>query len=278
MVYDLSEVGALETSADPDADKTELLKAMTMVQQACNAPQLLSDEDGNPYEGSSSKMETLLDILQENPSTKTIIFSRFEKMISLIQEELRKAKIPHVRITGKEDKAKDREEAKAKFQSSDSGVNVILITAAGSESINLHAAEHMVFVDNPWSWGVYVQLIGRPIRIGSRNEAVLVTHLIARRHGGGKTIDDYVIKTLRSKKSLADAVAGVSLKEGLKFTESDMAENILQMLKDGRSEDAKALVSAPKPEKKPVKKVQGARKPPPDVPSVKVTDLDLSDI
>lgn len=277
-LYDLSEVGALETSADPDADKTELLKAMTMVQQACNAPQLLSDEDGNPYEGSSSKMETLLDILQENPSTKTIIFSRFEKMISLIQEELRKAKIPHVRITGKEDKAKDREEAKAKFQSSDSGVNVILITAAGSESINLHAAEHMVFVDNPWSWGVYVQLIGRPIRIGSRNEAVLVTHLIARRHGGGKTIDDYVIKTLRSKKSLADAVAGVSLKEGLKFTESDMAENILQMLKDGRSEDAKALVSAPKPEKKPVKKVQGARKPPPDVPSVKVTDLDLSDI
>jgi len=280
-LYDLSEIGALETSSDPDADKTELLKAMTMVQQACNAPQLLTDEDGNSYEGASSKIDTLLDILQENLDTKTIIFSRFEKMISLIQMRLQKAKIPHVRITGKENKAKDREEAKTLFQNAKSGTNVILITAAGSESINLHAAEHMVFIDNPWSWGVYVQLIGRPIRIGSRNEAVLVTHLVARRRGGGKTIDDYVIKILKSKKSLADVVAGVSLKDGLKFTEPDMAESILQMLKSGRPEDAKALATIPTPEKKSVKKAKKAKgpvRPPPDVPSIKITDPDLSDI
>lgn len=275
-LYELSELDALEADSDPDSDRTEMLKAMTRVQQASDAPQLVPDEDGEPCQGASSKMETLLDILQENPEAKTIVFSRFEKMISLISEELKRAKIRHVRITGKESKARDREEAKAAFQDADSGTNVILITTAGSESINLHAAEHMVFVDNPWSWGDYVQLIGRPIRIGSKNKVVLVTHLIARRVGGGKTIDDHVVKILRSKKALADTVSGVSLKNGLKFTESDMAADLIQMLREGRAPDLQEG-AAPEPAPAARKRPRG-RASPPDVPSVKVVDLDLSDI
>lgn len=261
-LYEMSELNAVASSEDPDQDRTEVLKAMTRIQQACNAPQLINDENDEPYQGPSSKMDVLLDILQDNPDAKTIVFSRFEKMISLIQDRLKKAKISCVRITGKENKAKDRENAKSTFQNATSGVNVILITTAGSESINLHAAEHIIFIDNPWSWGDYVQLLGRPIRIGSKNKVVIATHLIARRIGGAKTIDDHVIKILRSKKALADTVAGVSLENGLKFSSKDMATALIEIISQGKET---------KKEKTKTKKVV-------DIPKIKVVDIDFSDL
>ncbi|HED38237.1 MAG TPA: hypothetical protein ENI76_08340 [Ignavibacteria bacterium] len=269
-IYEMSELEALAADDDPDSNRSEILKAMTRIQQACDAPQLVLDEDGNKYQGVSSKMNILLEILQENTGTKTIIFSRFEKMISLIQNSLLDVGIKHVRITGKENKAKDREKSKIAFQDIESGINVILITTAGSESINLHAAEHLIFIDNPWSWGDYVQLIGRPIRIGNKHAAVLVTHLMARRQSGEKTIDDHVVKILRSKKSLADTVAGVSLKDGLKFTTSDMATHLIQELRQGKESSSDKLIKPRiRNQKQTVIK---------NIPSVKVTNIDLSDI
>lgn len=221
-LYELAELGLLETADSVSSDNeenqsAEMLKAMTMVQQACNAPQLLMNEEGVPYEGDSCKRQAIMDILEECADMKVIIYSQYEKMISIIEEDLKKAKIKCVRITGKENKAKDREKAKELFQDSESGVNVILITAAGGESINLHAAEQIIYVENPWSYGDYVQLNGRAVRIGSRNKSVLITHLTSRKSGGGKTIDNYRLDKLRSKKRLSDTVSGETIKGGLKF-------------------------------------------------------------
>lgn len=286
-LYELAELDLIESGSDPDAERADVLKSMTMVQQACNAPQLLMDPDTEePFDGGSSKRQAIVETLTEDlVGVKTIIFSRFEKMISLIEQDLIREKVKYVRITGKESKAKERNEAKDLFQDPGSGTDVILITLAGGESINLHAAEHIVYVDSPWSWGDYVQINGRAIRIGSKNQSVLATHLIARRRSGAKTIDDYVIKKLRQKKVLADAVAGESLKDGLKFVQSDDHMDIFGMIKESRTGQA-SQTTTPARRIAPAKKVARPRSKDDGKPAVrersappaKMTDIDLSDI
>ena len=136
------------------------------------------------------------------------------------------AGIKYVRITGKENDPKVREASKVKFQDLESGINVIIITLAGSESLNLQAAEHFVFLDLPWSFGDYVQLIGRMIRIGSSHNTVVAHHFLARKQDGGKTIDHHVLRALQSKQKLADQVAGKNLVGGLSFKENDMVRDL----------------------------------------------------
>lgn len=279
-LYDMAEAGLLEKDADPDASSAAVLGAMTYVQEAVNSPTLLTNEDGEPWEGESPKINVLLELLEDElDGVKTIVFSRFERMISLIEEALKAKKIKCVRITGKENKAADREKAKALFQDPKSGVNVVLITEAGSESINLQAAEHFVLIDSPWSWGTYLQLIGRMIRIGSRHVMTVATHLVAVRKSGQKTIDHYVIKKLKTKKALADKVAGEGLKDGLKFVPHDDAMEILSMLKEGREGPGKPLGSS-----KPTKARSGSSKPTKapscvkEDPKASIVDVDLSEI
>lgn len=285
-LYDMAEAGLLETGSEADAPEAEMLKAMTLVQQAVNHPSLIADEEGNPFEGESCKLQALLEMFQDDDSlegAKVIVFSRFEKMITLVEQALKENKIRSVRITGKESKASDREKAKQTFQDPDSGVNVILITTAGAESINLQAAGHIVFLDSPWSWGDYVQITGRSVRIGSMHSVVIVTHLVAVRSDGGKTIDDHVIKTLRGKKALADKVTGEALKDGLKFVQGSDAADIFRMIRDGRKDRKTLLEEVNKKIASMSSRSKISRKKP-DVATVaeeesaRIDSIDLSDI
>ncbi len=235
-LYDLAETGALQKNEDPDATNAELLSAMTMCQQAADSPSLLMDENNEPFKGPSSKVDALMDLLQdEAQDEKVIVFSRFERMISLVELALDEAGIKSVRITGKEHDAKIRDKNRATFQDMKSGVNVILITTAGSESLNLHSAEHFALMDLPWSWGDYLQLIGRALRIGSLHKSVIAHHFLGVKRDGQKTIDHQVLKALRAKKKLADKVAGENLKGGLKFSDGAVIKDVLAGLLSGRN-------------------------------------------
>jgi SNF2 family DNA or RNA helicase len=295
-LYDMAEVGLVNKMDDADATGGEMLAALTMVQQAVDAPQLIADEEGNPFEGTSGKIDALLDLLENDADgRKTIVFSKFEKMISLVEESLKEAKYldpegkerkgyKYVRITGKENDPKIREKNKNLFQDPNSGVNIVLITMAGSESINLHAAEHFAFLDLPWSWGVYVQLTGRFIRIGSTHKAVSAHHFLARKRGGEKTVDHHVLKALRDKKKLADKVAGESLKGGLQFIDNDVAGDVMSLIRQAQNEkkagekgsllakaNAKLAASKKQATKKPKEKVE-------DQPAIHAIDIDMTDI
>jgi len=244
-LYDMAESGLMQDMDDPDSSGGQMLASLTMVQQSVNSPCLLANEDDEPFEGPSSKIDALLEILlNEAEGQKVIVFSRFEKMISLIGKTLEETKwedesgkkrtgIRYVRITGKENDPKLREASKNRFQDTKSGINVILITTAGAESLNLQSAEHFVFIDLPWSWGDYIQLIGRMIRIGSSHTTVVAHHFLARKKNGKKTIDHNVYKALRDKKKLADKVAGDALKGGLEFDSDDVVKNVMSMMRQG---------------------------------------------
>ena len=271
-LYDLAETGLLQKSEDPDVQNAELLSSMVMCQQAVDAPQLLVDAEGKVFDGPSSKIDALLELLQnEAVDEKVIVFSRFEKMISLIEIVLKKEKIKCVRITGKENNAQIREKNKNTFQDMNSGVNVILITTAGSESLNLHSAEHFALMDLPWSAGDYLQLIGRAIRIGSIRKTVISHHFLARKQDGKKTIDHHVLKALRSKKKLMDKVAGDNLIGAFEFTrKSDIASDIMSLMR----EDVK-LMREDVNKIEPKKSISLAKKQKyTDEPSISMIDID----
>lgn len=184
----------------------------------------------------SSKEAAMVDVLTEElDGEKVIVYTRFASLVPRLQAILKAAKVKSVAITGRQnDKA--RRTAQEAFQDLESDTHVIFITAAGTEALNLQAAAAMIFYDAPWSWGDYVQALGRMIRIGSPHQKVLAYHLLAHRKPKGKrsekTIDDHVLGLLRGKKELIDQVIGEAIVDALEFQEpATSAEQLLAALR-----------------------------------------------
>lgn len=208
--------------------EVEKVAALIYCQQISNSPHLVG------ISGDSSKEEELFRLLEEDlVDEKVIVFTNFKKMIDRFEELFAKRKLKMTRITGDET-SEQRNENKNKFQDPSSGVNVIFINRAGSESINLQAASTFVFFDNPWSYGDYLQLVGRAQRIGSSHTSILVLHLVNR-----KTIDEYVLKTLKKKQGLVASVFGETTTGELSF-EGDMTNTLFsEMVQAARQEQGK---------------------------------------
>jgi SNF2 family DNA or RNA helicase len=196
--------GLLEMG-DGDERETTPLTAITYCQEIVNHPALIGF-DGT-YE--SEKLDALIDLLTDGgdlDGEKTIVFSRFRTMVDVAIPIMEKAGIRCVRVTGMEDEDA-RKEAMRVFQDPDSGIQVIWITMAGGDSINLQTAKATVFYDTPWSAGDYIQIIGRMIRIGSEHDRVYAIHLVCK-----DTVDERVQAVRRKKMRLIEAVIGERLK------------------------------------------------------------------
>lgn len=227
----LSGVLELGDGTVKDYEQSKALVALIYCQQIANSLALLKFSDGDGDTGDkktksmSAKETALLDLLTEElDGEKVIVYTRFESLVGRLMDLLKQAKIPSVCITGKVS-ADKRKAAQDAFQDVDNKVKVVFITDAGSEAINLQAASALVFFDAPWSWGNYVQTLGRPIRIGSKHQHVVVYHLIAERPKqkakDRKTIDHHVLELLRGKKRLSDAVLGEATLGALDFEKED---------------------------------------------------------
>jgi SNF2 family DNA or RNA helicase len=182
-----------------------------------------------------AKEEALVDLLTgEIEQEKVIVYTRFESIVGRLQEILKRNGIKSVRVTGKENDKK-RFEAQQQFQDAKSDVRVVFITSAGSEAINLQQAAATIFYDLPWSWGEYVQILGRMVRIGSPHKGVLAYHLLAERPGDEpKTIDHHVLSLLKKKKKLIDKILGEAAQGALEFDKDDSTTVALLKLMRGR--------------------------------------------
>ena len=249
----LSGVLELGDGTIKDYEEHVAFVALTYCQQIVNSATLLKYKPGDSVEPlffdepievdeMGSKEESLLELLTEGgelEGDKVIIYTRFASLVPRLQKLLEEQNIKSVAITGAvKDTAKNplRKIAQEAFQDPSSAVRVIFITDAGGEGINLQAAAAMVFYDAPWSWGTYVQLIGRAIRIGSQHENVLAIHLVAERPRANAkdrhTIDHHTLKLLRSKKDLIDKVLGESAVGALDFGNQNFRRELVKMLKD----------------------------------------------
>lgn len=207
------------------------LTAVTYCQEIVNHPGLIQ------CDGDSEKLDTLVDMVTEGDldGEKVIVYTRFERMVTLGIAALEKAGVKCVRVTGAETEDQ-RAEAQRKFQDPKSDTKVIWITAAGNDAINLQAAKALVFYDTPFSAGDYIQTLGRMIRIGSVHDRVMAIHLVA-----SSTIDERVMAIMDRKMGLVEAVLGKRIKgEG----DDDLIQstNEIDAIFDALREDAKGLI------------------------------------
>ncbi len=180
-----------------------------------------------------AKEEALIELLTEGDlvGEKVLVYTRFASLVPRLQALLDQHKIPHARITGRENE-KARQAAQEGFQIG--STQVVFITDAGGVGINLQMAKAMIFYDLPWTWGDYVQTLGRMVRIGSPHKGVMVYHLMAERpveHGSRKTIDHHVHALLRKKKALIDQVLGEAAVGALSDEVKDEGRSIQELLK-----------------------------------------------
>lgn len=204
--------GLLELGTGEEKEVTKLT-AIIYCQEIANHPCLIE------CDGSSEKFDTLCDMLTDGGDLhgeKVIVYTRFRALVDECMPILEGKGVKCVRVTGSENEDQ-RKESQDTFQDLKSGTNVIWLTAAGGEAINLQAAKAIIFFDTPWSAGDYLQILGRMIRIGSPNDKCYAIHLVA-----SGTVDERVMEVLHKKMKLVESIIGKRLQGDRSENEADL--------------------------------------------------------
>ncbi|WP_380179901.1 DEAD/DEAH box helicase [Kalamiella sp. sgz302252] len=190
-----------------------VLDALLKLRQICCDPRLI-DNDKTARSRQSAKLallrEMLTDLLAED--RRILIFSQFTTMLSLIAEELQKARIPYVILTGS---TRDRSEPVRRFQNGE--VPVFLISLkAGGVGLNLTAADTVIHYDPWWNPAAENQATDRAYRLG-QDKPVFVYKLIA-----AGSIEEKIVALQQQKAELAEGILENELSEPTSFTSDDL--------------------------------------------------------
>lgn len=152
-----------------------ILNGLLYLQEICCHPQLLSKEYNNGCV-KSAKLELLIDLLKSLYSTghKVVVFSRFTKMLSIIEK---KVSAEHMNFYYLDGGTKDRMSVVDEFEKSENGIFLISLKAGGT-GINLISADTAIIYDPWWNPASEKQAEDRIYRIGQKKN-VMIYRLIA---------------------------------------------------------------------------------------------------
>ncbi len=148
-------------------------------------------------------LATLVDKLKrENPQNwRMVVFTQRRETQTTIQAYLESLGVP-VGIINGETTGKNQATIAA-FKAPPPKLNVIVSTEAGSEGVNLQAANVLVNYDLPWNPMIVEQRIGRIQRLGSDHAKVLVHSVTL-----SGTFEDYIVGRLMEKLQMASHAIG----------------------------------------------------------------------
>jgi SNF2 family DNA or RNA helicase len=178
---------------------------MIYLREIVDSPELMDDT----IKG-SGKINELLDAIAENPG-KFLVFTQFERMTPILKRDIEARfgdKVEVMIISGKVTSKNARNEIKKRFNSIPKQA-VLLLTDAGKYGLNLQAARWVVDYDLPYNPATVAQRIGRTDRDGWKEterlgvENISVIDLICH-----NTIEDRVLKILKTKKKIFDEIMG----------------------------------------------------------------------
>ncbi|KAI9280662.1 SNF2 family N-terminal domain-containing protein [Sporodiniella umbellata] len=155
---------------------------------------------------SSAKIDKTMQILEDsarhsNNKDKTIVFSQFTTMLSLLESPLQRKGIAYLRYDGSMN-VRQRAEAVNKFFD-DPNIKVLLVsTKCGSLGLNLTCANRVILLDIWWNPAVENQAIDRVHRIGQKKNVEVHRIFIA------NTVEDRILELQNKKQALADGVLG----------------------------------------------------------------------
>ena len=140
-----------------------ILDALLKLRQACCDPRLLKLDAAKKVD-CSAKLTRLIDMLPAmiEEGRRILLFSQFTSMLALIEAELERLKIGHLKLTGH---TKNRADFVERFQKGDVPLFLISLKAGGS-GLNLTAADTVIHYDPWWNPAVEDQATDRAHRIG----------------------------------------------------------------------------------------------------------------
>jgi SNF2 family DNA or RNA helicase len=190
-----------------------ILDALLKLRQVCCDPRLLKIEAAqNVIESAKMQflMETLPEMVREN--RQILIFSQFTSMLALIEEELKKANISFVKLTGQ---TKDRSTPIEEFQAGKVPIFLISLKAGGT-GLNLTAADTVFHIDPWWNPAVENQATDRAYRIG-QDKPVFVYKLMT-----VGTVEEKIMAMQHRKSTLLSGIFSNSMDLDNLFTQDDL--------------------------------------------------------
>ena len=176
-------------------DNITVFSYLTKLRQLCLSPELMVKN----YQGKNSKLDVLINIINDSSDEKILVFSQFTKVLEVIGKRLNEENISYSYLDGKTS-AKDRVKLVEEFNTNNNKVFLISLKAGGT-GLNLTSANIVVHFDPWWNPAVEDQASDRAHRIGQKN-VVNVIKLIAK-----DTAEERVINLQETKKERIEDVS-----------------------------------------------------------------------
>ncbi|KAM0437500.1 hypothetical protein ACHAPT_001863 [Fusarium lateritium] len=189
-------------------------------------PNLLGNFDvPDETELDSGKVRKLLELInqyQEN-GDRVLVFSKFSRVIELLQEVLALQGIQHRILMGNTNVA-DRQSLIDEFNDDPEIPVFLLTTGAGGTGINLTAANKVIIFDQSDNPQDDIQAENRAHRLGQKREVEII-RLIA-----SHTIEELIYKACQKKIELANKVTGAVDDEDASVAEQNLESEVRKML------------------------------------------------
>lgn len=172
--------------------------------------------------GKVKKLLELVNLYQEN-GDRVLVFSKFSRVIELLQEVLDQQNIRHQVLMGSTHVV-ERQTLIDEFNDNPDIPVFLLTTGAGGTGINLTAANKVIIFDQSDNPQDDIQAENRAHRLGQKREVEII-RLIA-----SNTIEELIYKACQKKIELANKVTGAVTDEDPGVTEQTLETEVRKML------------------------------------------------
>ncbi|MEI7669527.1 MAG: DEAD/DEAH box helicase, partial [Pseudomonadota bacterium] len=179
-----------------ESEFKKLQRSLAAMRMLCDTPYILDEECRICPK--LDELDKVFEELLDNPDTKIIIFSEWERMLRLVKEYLSEKNIGFAWHTGSVSQQKRIVEIK-NFKT-DNLCRVFLSTDAGSVGLNLQVANVVINLDIPWNPAKLEQRIARAWR-KNQMRSVQVINMVSE-----NTIEHRMLGLLKQKQALADNI------------------------------------------------------------------------
>jgi SNF2 family DNA or RNA helicase len=158
----------------------------------------------------SNKIESVIDLVEDILASddKVILFTKFRTCAQLVAEDITsKLKTNVLMYTGAENDEK-RDEAVYKFKNTTS-YNILIGTEAMAEGLNLQCAKYVINIDQPDTFAIKTQRIGRARRTGSNFDNVIVYDMITLSTSKTKSKDEERLENISKNQNVTDALVSI---------------------------------------------------------------------
>ncbi|MCH9627555.1 MAG: RNA polymerase-associated protein RapA [Chlamydiales bacterium] len=180
-----------------DKIQIHVLATLTRLKQICCHPAIFAKE--NPEAGDSAKYDMLMELLPSliEGKHKTVIFSQYTKMLTILREDLKQRGIPFAYLDGS---SKNRLGIVKQFNEDDAIPVFLVSLKAGGSGLNLVGADTVIHYDMWWNPAVENQATDRVHRMGQK-KSVSSYKLVTL-----NTIEEKILNLQNRKKGLVKKV------------------------------------------------------------------------